>query len=224
MEYISAWNGIVEPLSGRDRPADGRRAAARVEMVGWARKDRMAETLRADVADGSATAPLERHWYACYTRARHEKQVDRLLVERGIETFLPLIPRVSQWKDRRKTVEWPLFPSYVFGRFGLAETERVLATPGMVGLVNTNGRPARIDDEELDNVRRLARVLAGGDVEVERRPYLAEGDVVEVTEGPFQGIRGVVVEHRGRRRVRIGLKAIGQALEINIDTRTLRPV
>ena len=185
---------------------------------------RMAETLRADEAGAGDTAPAERGWYACYTRARHEKQVDRLLQERGFGTFLPLIPRVSQWKDRKKTVDWPLFPSYVFGRFCVEETALVLRTPGLTGVVRANGRPARIDEDELENVRRFARVLAGGNVEVERRPYLAEGDVVEVTEGPFQGIRGIVVEHRNRRRVLIGLKAIGQALEINIDARTLRPV
>lgn len=184
----------------------------------------MAETLRADEAGSSDAAPAERRWYACFTRARHEKQVNRLLQERGFETFLPLVPRVSQWKDRKKVVEWPLFPSYVFGRFGMADMQRVVATPGVAGLVKTNGRPARIPEEELENVRRFARVLAGGDVEVEPRPFLAEGEWVEVMDGPFQGIRGVVVQRRNRRRVLIGLKAIGQALEIDIDTRALRPV
>jgi transcription termination/antitermination protein NusG len=184
----------------------------------------MAETLRADVSEGRAAVPARPHWYACYTRARHEKQVSRLLQERGLETFLPLVPRVSQWKDRRKTVEWPLFPSYVFGRFAPEDMQRVLATPGVAGLVRTNGRPARIDDEELENVRRFARALSGGGVEVEQRPFLAEGEWVEVMDGPFQGIRGIVVRRRNRRRVLIGLKAIGQALEIDIDTRVLRPV
>jgi transcription antitermination factor NusG len=184
----------------------------------------MAETLRADVATEDESAGEGRGWYACYTRARHEKQVDRLLRERGFEMFLPVAPRVMQWKDRKKTVDWPLFPSYVFGRFGPADMHHVLATPGVVGVVRANGRPARIDDAEVENVRRFVRVLAGGESEVARKPYLAEGDVVEVMEGPFQGVRGVVVENRGRRRVLIGLKAIGQGLEINIGTRAVRPV
>lgn len=184
----------------------------------------MAETLRADGAEGCSAVPVTPPWYACYTRSRHEKQVDRLLQERGFETFLPLVPRVSQWKDRRKVVEWPLFPSYVFGRFEAEDMQRVLATPGVAGLVKTNGRPARIDDAELENVRRFAHALAGGEVEVEQRPFLTEGEWVEVMDGPFQGIRGIVVQRRNRRRVLIGLKAIGQALEIDIDTRALRPV
>ncbi|HEX2166783.1 MAG TPA: UpxY family transcription antiterminator [Longimicrobiales bacterium] len=184
----------------------------------------MAETLRADGAGSGNPARNGLRWYACYTRARHEKQVDRLLQERGFDTFLPLVPRVSQWKDRKKIVEWPLFPSYVFSRFALTDAQRVVATPGVAGLVKTEGRPTPIADDEVENVRRFAHALAGGDVEVEHRPYLAEGEWVEVMDGPFQGIRGVVVEQRNRRRVLIGLKAIGQALEIDIDTRALRPV
>ena len=184
----------------------------------------MAETLRADEADSRVREPAAPGWFACYTRARHEKQVDRQLRERGLETFLPLLPRVSQWTDRKKVVEWPLFPSYVFVRFEPAEMHQVMGMPGVAGLVKTNGRPARIDEDELENVRRFARALAGGGVEVEQAPFLAEGEWVEVMDGPFQGIRGIVTERRNRRRVRVGLKAIGQALEIDIDTRALRPV
>jgi transcription antitermination factor NusG len=168
--------------------------------------------------------PAAARWYACYTRARHEKQVDRLLKEREIETFLPLVPRVSQWKDRKKVVEWPLFPSYVFGRFGAVDAARVLSTPGVAALVRTNGRPTPIDEEELENVRLLVRALSTGAGAIERRPFLEAGQEVEVMDGPFRGLRGTVVEQRNRRRVLIGIRAIEQGLEVDIDMSTLRPV
>jgi transcription antitermination factor NusG len=183
----------------------------------------MAESLRSDAA-GERQRAEEARWYACYTRARHEKQVDRLLQERGFETFLPLVPRQSQWKDRRKVIEWPLFPSYVFGRFSLTDMHRVLSTPGVATLVKANGKPVPIAEAELENVRRFTRALREGDVELERRPYFAEGEWVEVMDGPFQGVRGVVVEQRNRRRVLIGLQAIGQGLEFDIAASALKPV
>jgi transcription antitermination factor NusG len=184
----------------------------------------MAETLRASEAGGGADTGAEVRWYACYTRARHEKRVDRLLSERGFDTYLPLMPRVSQWKDRKKVVEWPVFPSYVFGRFSPADMPRVLSTPGVAALVRSNGRPAPIADDELDNVRRLVQVLSTGAGAPEQRPFIAEGEWVEVMGGPFRGLRGVVVQRRNRRRVLIGIKAIGQGLEVDIDTSALRPV
>jgi transcription antitermination factor NusG len=61
-------------------------------------------------------------------------------------------------------------------------------------------------------------------VELEVRPFLAEGQWVEVREGPFAGVRGVVVERRNRRRVLVGLEAIGQGLEIDVDTKLLRRI
>lgn len=165
-----------------------------------------------------------KRWYACYTRARHEKQVDRLLKERGIESYLPLIPRMRQWKDRKKRVDWPLFPSYVFGRFMLSELHHVLGTPGVVTVVRSNGQPVSIADDELENVRRFARAMANQDVPLEVRPYLTEGQRVRITEGPFEGVQGIVIERRNKRRVLIGLSAIGQGLEIDVDTRLLRPI
>ena len=31
-----------------------------------------------------------------------------------IEAFLPTITKWSRWKDRKKQVDWPLFPGYCF--------------------------------------------------------------------------------------------------------------
>lgn len=182
----------------------------------------LAETLQTALANQEETLPAR--WYACYTKARHEKRVYRLLRERGYEGFLPLMPRQSQWKDRRKIVEWPLFPSYVFGRFTLGAVHDVLSIPGVSTLVKANGQPVPVGEEELENVRRFAQALQHSGVDLKQTPFLAEGEWVRITSGPLEGVCGVVVEQRGRRRVRIGLKAIGQGFEVNIDTARLQPV
>lgn len=166
----------------------------------------------------------EPRWYACYTRARHEKRVDALLRERGIETFLPLVQRERQWADRKKLVEFPLFPSYLFGRFTLRGVHQVLTTPGVSTIVRTGGRPTPIPDEELDNVRLFAEALSLSGIDPEPRPYVEEGQQVRIKSGPFEGVTGVVVERRGRKRVLVGLEAIGQGLEIDIDRAALQPI
>jgi transcription elongation factor/antiterminator RfaH len=166
----------------------------------------------------------ERHWYACYTKARHEKRVEIVLQQRGFESFLPLVEQVRQWKDRRKLVAFPLFPSYVFGRFTLKELHGVLSTPGVSTIVRTNGYPTPIPDREIENVRRFAQAIAESGIEPDQRPFFAEGQWVRVLEGPFEGIEGIVVEQRGRKRVLVGVEAIGQGLEIDIDARLLKPI
>ena len=167
---------------------------------------------------------METRWYACYTRARAEKQVAKTLQQRGIESYLPLIPRERQWKDRKKVVEFPLFPSYVFGKFGPLLVHAVLTTPGVSTIVRSQGVPVPVADEELENVRRFALAVTMTGVEPDARPLIAEGQRVRVTEGAFAGVEGVVIESRGRKRVVVGISAIGQGLEIDIDTRLLQPL
>ncbi|HEU0079027.1 MAG TPA: UpxY family transcription antiterminator [Longimicrobiaceae bacterium] len=164
----------------------------------------------------------EPHWYACQTRARHEKKVDSLLRRQKIESYLPVAPRVSQWKDRRKSVEWPLFPGYVFARFTLSMLGRLLSTHGVVSVVSLRGYPAVIPASEIESVRLLVASLGqAGCVEMEPAPQFNAGERVKVVGGPFDGVEGTVVERREGRRVLVGIRVIGQALQVDVGTASL---
>jgi transcriptional antiterminator RfaH len=144
-------------------------------------------------------------WYACYTRARAEKRVEQLLLERNIGAYLPTMTRERVWADRRKAVVFPLFPSYVFGRFELHELHHVLSVPGVATVVRVAGRLAPIRDDEIENIRRLAAGLAHTHQPPEHQPF-QEGQWVRVTGGPFLGLEGAVIETRSRHRVLAGLR------------------
>jgi transcription termination/antitermination protein NusG len=175
-------------------------------------------------SEGDSNGLREPQWFACHTRARHEKQVESALRHRGFESYLPTFSRVRQWKDRKKLVSWPLFPGYVFVTFDGAQLGRVLGTPGVATIVRTNGRPAPIRVEELENVRRFAAALEKVPAEPKIRSFVAVGTWVRVRTGPFTGVRGVVLERRNRRRVLVGVEAIGRGLEIDIEDEVLDPI
>jgi transcription antitermination factor NusG len=166
----------------------------------------------------------EPRWYATFTRSRHEKQVSARLERCGIESYLPTVASTHQWKDRKKRVEEPLFPSYVFARFTLQDVHTVLTVPGISTIVRANGLPCPIPEEELRNVQAFASAMAEAQVESEPGPMVAEGEWIEVMDGPFKGVLGRAIERRGRKRMLVGLSAVGQGMEVDIDTRLLRPV
>lgn len=166
----------------------------------------------------------EPHWYACYTRGRHEKRVEALLRERGIESYLPVFRARRRWKDRIKVVDWPLFPSYVFGRFAPGELARALGTHGVSGVVRVGDRPVPIPQDDIDNVRRFAAALGNAGAEPQPEPFVGVGQRVRVGEGPFAGVEGEVVEIRGRRRVLVGVRGIGQGFAVDVDARCLQPL
>lgn len=183
----------------------------------------------AGILGASAPNPPEQlysqpQWYACYTRGRHEKQVEAQLRQRGFESYLPLIARERQWKDRKKVVQFPLFPSYVFGRFTLNDLHTVLSTPGVSTIVRPTGYPTPIPEDDILNVRRFAEAIQETGVEPEQRPFIAEGEWVRVKGGPFEGVQGIVREQRSSKRVLVGLEAIGQGLEIDIDASLLQVI
>ena len=95
----------------------------------------------------------EPHWYAVYTRANHEKRVAAELHARTIEYFLPLYSSVRRWKDRRVTIDLPLFPGYVFVRMVLEQKLRVQQIPSVVRLVGFNGLPTALPDEDMEILR-----------------------------------------------------------------------
>jgi transcription antitermination factor NusG len=171
----------------------------------------------------SADRSERRRWYALYTRARHEKKVDYLLRVRDIEVFLPLIPREKQWHDRRKIVDWPLFPGYVFARFETVETAQVLGTPGVATVVRQDGAPAPIPDQEIENVRRFAALVSETGEVPEPTPLIRLGQRAEIVTGVFTGLVGVVVQRRGSRAlVQIGVETIGQGIKIEVEASSLR--
>jgi transcription antitermination factor NusG len=168
----------------------------------------------------------ENPWFAVYTRSRHERRVAETLEQRGFESYLPLMARVSEWHDRKKTVYWPLFPGYVFVRFKPEDASTVLSIPGSVQLIGVAGRPAPIPDDEIDNVRLFAACLEETGVVPVSSPSVELGERVVVRGGPFAGVRGVVLEYRGVERVliQIGLSSIGQSLKIELDTESIEAI
>lgn len=171
----------------------------------------------------NGTSGRSAHWHALYTRARHEKKVTAVLSDRGFEEYLPLITRESQWHDRRKRTLWPLFPGYVFARFSPEQAAAVVAVPGVVNVLSVAGSPARIPDSDIANIRVLVAAADATGSLPEPEVLLEEGQHVEIIRGPFQGVRGIVIERRGARiTMQVGLSAIRRGVRLETPASAAR--
>ena len=159
-------------------------------------------------------------WYAIRTRSRHEKLVDQQLVSRGIEAFLPLVDRRRRWKDRWKTVSFPLFPGYCFARFQYQDRLVVQTAVGAVQILGINGHAIPIPNHEIDAVRQLVMST----LPLDPHPYLKEGMEVEVVHGPLAGLRGNLVRKGKHARLVVAISVIQQAASVELDAADVRPV
>jgi transcription antitermination factor NusG len=160
------------------------------------------------------------HWYALRTRSRHEKVVRDELLSQGIEPLLPTVKRLSQWKDRKKEIEVPLFSGYCFVRFASDHKLPVLKTIGVVDIVGNRHRPEPIPDDEIVAIKTLMTSVLPYDP----HPYLREGMMVEVIRGPLQGVRGILLRKEKRHRLVLGVRVIQQAAVVEIDIADVVPV
>ncbi len=159
------------------------------------------------------------HWYALRTKSRHEKLVRDQLDKQGIEPLLPTVKRLSQWKDRKKEIEVPLFSGYCFVRFSQREKAPVRQTTGVVEIIGSGSRPEPIPEQEIDALRRLMTSVLPYDP----HPYLHEGMKVEVVRGPLQGVLGILMRKEKRHRLVIGVRLIQQAAAVEIDVNDVVP-
>jgi len=159
------------------------------------------------------------HWFALRTRSRHEKLVRDQLTNQGIEPLLPTIKRLSQWKDRKKEIEVPLFSGYCFVRFSTEQKLPVLKTIGVVDIVGSGQQPEPIPDEEIAALQTLMTSVLPYDP----HPYLHEGMQVEVVRGPLQGVHGILLRKEKRHRLVLGVRLIQQAAAVEIDIKDVVP-
>jgi len=158
-------------------------------------------------------------WFAVWTRSRHEAAVRDQLGGKGIEAFLPTVARWSRWKDRRKRVDWPLFPGYCFARIPPEGSRDVLTCSGAVGLVSFEGRPAPIADAEIESLRTLTET----ELRYDPCPLIREGAPVEVVSGPLRGVVGRLVRKGTNARLVLSVALIGQAVSVQVDAADVRP-
>jgi transcriptional antiterminator NusG len=153
-------------------------------------------------------------WFAVWTRSRHEQAVRQQLEKKGLDAFLPTIPKWSRWKDRKKKIDWPLFPGYCFARFDPQDRLSVLKCAGVVTIVSFDGEIAPIPDVEIDGIRTLVE----SDLQYDSCPLIRKGMMVEVVHGPLKGVVGRLQRKASHARLILAVDLIGQAVSVEVDT------
>jgi len=152
--------------------------------------------------------PMSKQWIVLYTKPRFEKKAHLGLCDLSIETYLPLQRVVKLWSDRKKRVEEPLFPGYVFVKVNERERLCALEAPGIVSCVSFNKRVAIVREVEIEGIRRLL----GEGCPVEVLPRVLAGTRVKVIGGPLAGIEGVVTEVRGSSRFAVVVEVLRRSV------------
>lgn len=165
------------------------------------------------------TAMNTPQWYAVQTRSRFEKVVASELSAKDIETYLPMSRELHQWKDRKKAVDVPLFPGYVFARIADIPFERlrVLQTNGVASILGDGAGITPVPDTEIDAVKRLVQSRIYFPC-----PFVREGMRVRVDRGPLCGAEGFVVRTKNSTRLVISIQLLARSIAAEVDLADLK--
>jgi transcriptional antiterminator RfaH len=159
-----------------------------------------------------------------HTKPHQERAVEGGLLNRGIETYLPVLkPRRTQ--ARRQARPRPFFSGYLFARLDLTTIplSSINWSPGVNRVVSFGGQPAVVHDEVLDWLkRRLA--------EVEESDYfrglpLRSGDRLLVVRGPLRDMEAIFDQRLSSQdRVRVLVEILGRLTACDVDLDCLRRI
>ncbi len=153
---------------------------------------------------------VRRQWYVVYSKPNREEYAQYHLQRKGIEVFFPRLQLPVSSAKQRQVI--PLFPSYLFAQLHLpGEHSAVIWCPGVKCLVSFNSIPAPLDD----GVVHFLRSKASEEGLIGAHANLAVGQEVNITEGPFEGLKGVIQRPPDAKgRVQVLMKLLNRDLPV----------
>jgi transcription antitermination factor NusG len=127
-------------------------------------------------------------WHVLYVNSRSEKKVHKSLQEVSLESFLPLVETIRQWKDRKKTILNPLFPSYVFVNINSSlEFHKALSVNGACAYIRFGNEYARVTEKEINQIKLLIGDKSISDIEMNTQ-LSKVGEIKKIAYGPLSGL------------------------------------
>ena len=166
-------------------------------------------------------------WYVVQAYSGFEQQVKRSLLERinredvkdrfG-QILVPTEEVVEMRDGQKRRSDRKFFPGYVLVQMEMDNDtwHLVRNTPKVLGFIGgTSDRPAPISEKEAQAV--LQRIQDGVDKPKPKVLY-EPGEMVRVTDGPFNDFEGVVEEvNYEKNRLRVGVMIFGRTTPVELE-------
>jgi transcriptional antiterminator RfaH len=160
-------------------------------------------------------------WYLIYTKPRHEKKVHSQLSEMKIDSFLPTKKTLRNWHDRKKYVDEPLFPSYVF--IYLSDMQKYyggMDTDGALYYVRTGKEIARVGQSVIESIMLLTERAKDLEVSVSR---FEPGRQLVISQGPLAGLSCEAVEYQNKQKLLVRVDLLKRNLLITLPEEIFLP-
>lgn len=159
----------------------------------------------------------QKQWMVLFTKYRCEKKLYQQLKTDGYEVYLPMYSTIRQWSDRKKKIQLPLINCMVFIKTNTKELYNIYNYPLVKGVLKEFGKPGIVRDEEIKNLKIIANQWDDDLIQKNNNIQYHIGDFVEIINGPFKGLTGILIETNKKNRVVVQIKSLSVEFIINIS-------
>ena len=170
---------------------------------------------------------MSKRWYVVHAFSGYEKKVQAALRERinlaGMqelfgEVLVPTEEVVEMRAGQKRKSERKFFPGYVLVEMDLNDDSwhLVKETPRVMGFIGGKAdKPATITQKEADTI--LRRIEDSGDTP-KPKTLFEPGEMVRVTDGPFNDFNGVVEEvNYEKSRIQVSVLIFGRSTPVELE-------
>lgn len=170
---------------------------------------------------------LEAKWYVLHTFSGYENVakenleivVDKYnLQDRIFEIMIPMEDVIEEKNGKKKLVQRKLMPCYLLVKMKYGDDlwHNVTRTRGITGFVGPKGRPLALTEDEVRKMR-LEKIAVP--------TTLAEGDKIEVIDGPLNTMIGVVLNvDNENQRAKVNVEMFGRETPVDLDFDQIRKI
>ena len=170
---------------------------------------------------------MAKRWYVVHAYSGYEKKVMHALNERislsGMEDYFDevLVPTEEVLEMRagqKRKSERKFFPGYVLVHMDLNDDtwHLVKETPRVMGFIGgTAEKPAPITDKEAN---KILQRMEDSEETPTHKPIYEPGELVRVTDGPFNDFTGTVEEvNYEKSRLRVAVLIFGRSTPVELE-------
>lgn len=157
-----------------------------------------------------------------YTKPQHEKKVAEYLSCSNVQHFLPTIRTLKIWAGKKRYVNLPLFPSYVFVRLeNIRHYFESLQIPGVLYFVKTGSQVASVKECIIG---KLQAIVSNNlhDIEISAE-HFSPGTSLCINAGPFCGYNCEMIQHKGKNKILVRIELLRRNIIVDLPAYCLSP-
>ena len=161
-------------------------------------------------------------WYLVHCKPNSEQIAFRNLKNQDFSAFLPLQKLTVRKDIGFQTRARPLFPGYMFVAQNpdAGQWRKINSTRGVARLVCLAADPTPVPRIIMNQLFEHCDM----DGVFQQSVNLVTGDNVKISQGPFSGMIGKIIEIEPSQRVHLLLDVLGQKSKMTIDSGAITPI